>query len=216
MPTTANFKNLIQYTSLVAATTAKNIAEAAKVPFLGSTVALSLSILKCIETTGLNKDKYVEIMEQIHEILCSIVQLHSSSEMKGVLPTALLCDIAKFTETLEKLFTILNGQQKGTLGKIKGIFKQPEAAERLQTCKQELGRIVELFKVLGLQNLWKAEFRDSPGVLQSTPRYIVTNPNYIEAFQVHSGEKKIEAEHTTIMKLASGLLTLSTASNSGF
>jgi hypothetical protein len=50
MPTTANFKNLIQYTSL-AATTAKNIAEAAKVPFLGSTAALSLSILRCIEVS---------------------------------------------------------------------------------------------------------------------------------------------------------------------
>ncbi|KAJ7245540.1 hypothetical protein C8J57DRAFT_1524259 [Mycena rebaudengoi] len=92
MPTTANFKNLIQYTSL-AATTAKNIAEAVKVPFLGLTAALSLSILKCIE-----------------------------------------------------LFTILNGQQKGTLGKIKGLFRQPEAAERLETYKEELSRMVELFK----------------------------------------------------------------------
>jgi hypothetical protein len=48
MPTTANGKNIIQYT-ILAATTANNIAETAKVPFLGSTVALTLSILKCIE-----------------------------------------------------------------------------------------------------------------------------------------------------------------------
>jgi hypothetical protein len=40
----------------------------------------------------------VEIMEQIHEILCIIVQLHSTSEIKGILPTAFLYDIAKFTE----------------------------------------------------------------------------------------------------------------------
>jgi hypothetical protein len=45
------------------------------------------------------------------------------------------------------LFTVLNGRQKGTLGKIKGLFKQPDTAEKLDTCKQELGRIVELFKV---------------------------------------------------------------------
>jgi hypothetical protein len=37
-------------------------------------------------------------MEQIHEILCIIVQLHSTSEIKGVLLTTLLYDIAKFTE----------------------------------------------------------------------------------------------------------------------
>jgi hypothetical protein len=45
-----------------------------------------------------NKEKYVEIVEHIHEILCIIVQLHSTSKIKGVLPTALLYDIAKFTE----------------------------------------------------------------------------------------------------------------------
>jgi hypothetical protein len=51
------------------------------------------------------------------------------------------------TRALKKLFTILNGHQKGALGKIKGLFRQPEAAERLEKCKQEFGRMVELFKV---------------------------------------------------------------------
>jgi predicted peroxiredoxin len=53
MPTmlaTANFKNLIQYIILVA-TTAQNIAETAKVPFLGSTAALCLSITKSVEVS---------------------------------------------------------------------------------------------------------------------------------------------------------------------
>ncbi|KAJ7265589.1 hypothetical protein C8J57DRAFT_1718250 [Mycena rebaudengoi] len=150
MPTTANLKNLIQYI-IVAATAAKNIAETAKVPFLGSTAALCLSITKSVETIRSNKEEYAEIMEQIHEILCIIAQLHSTSEIEGVLPTTLLYDIAKFTETLEKLFTVLNGQQKGTLGKIKGLFRQPEAVERLETCKQELSRMVQLFKAQALK-----------------------------------------------------------------
>jgi hypothetical protein len=114
MPTTANLKNLIQYI-IVAATAAKNIAETAKVPFLGSTAALCLSITKSVEvsqffwplapylakkkqTIRSNKEEYAEIMEQIHEILCIIAQLHSTSEIEGVLPTTLLYDIAKFTE----------------------------------------------------------------------------------------------------------------------
>ncbi|KAJ7270369.1 hypothetical protein C8J57DRAFT_1605319 [Mycena rebaudengoi] len=145
MPTPTNFKNVIQYT-ILAATTAKNIAETAKVPFLGSTATLCLSIIKGIEMTKSNKEEYCEIMEHIHKILCIIVQLHLTSEIKGVLPTALLYDIAKFTEALEKLFTILNGQQKGVLRKIKGLFRQPEVGERLEACKQELSRVVELFK----------------------------------------------------------------------
>jgi hypothetical protein len=50
MPTPTNIKNVIQYTLLAAATT-KNIAEADKVPLLGSTAALALSILNCIEVS---------------------------------------------------------------------------------------------------------------------------------------------------------------------
>jgi hypothetical protein len=45
------------------------------------------------------------------------------------------------------LYTVLNGQQKGTLGRIRGFFRQPEARERLEACKQELRRMAELFKV---------------------------------------------------------------------
>ncbi|KAJ7257449.1 hypothetical protein C8J57DRAFT_1721217 [Mycena rebaudengoi] len=161
---TAKFKNLIQYT-ILATTTAQTIAETAKVPFLGSTSALCLSITKGIETTKLNKEECAEIMEHIHEILCIIVQLHSTSEIKGVLPTAVLYDIAKFTEALERLFTIVNGQQKDTLGKIKGLFRQPEAAERLEKCKQELSRMVELFK---------AQVTDTDSDLTSSDRSSVT------------------------------------------
>ncbi|KAJ7264358.1 hypothetical protein C8J57DRAFT_1624960 [Mycena rebaudengoi] len=120
MATTAKFSNLIQYT-ILAATTTQTIAETANVPFLVSTSALCLSLTKCIE-------------------------LYTTSEIKGVLPTVVLYDIAKFTEALEKLFTVVNGQQKGTLGKIKGLLRQREVAERLEKCKQELGRMVELFK----------------------------------------------------------------------
>jgi hypothetical protein len=48
MPIIAQFKNLVQYTTL-AATSARNIADTTGVPFLSSTAALALSILKYIE-----------------------------------------------------------------------------------------------------------------------------------------------------------------------
>jgi hypothetical protein len=38
------------------------------------------------------------MVEQIHEILCAIIKLYSISEIAGVLPTAMLYDIAKFAE----------------------------------------------------------------------------------------------------------------------
>jgi hypothetical protein len=48
------------------------------------------------------------MVEQIHEILGIVVTLHSTSEIKGVLPTALMHDIAKFTEyvKLQSMFMV--------------------------------------------------------------------------------------------------------------
>jgi hypothetical protein len=104
------------------------------------------------------------MVEQIHEILGTLVKLHSASEIKGVLPTVLLHDIAKFTEyvkftmyllnppvlshhsrILEKVFTLLK-QQQG-MGKIKQLFGQRSNGERLEACRQELNHALEIFKV---------------------------------------------------------------------
>jgi hypothetical protein len=82
-----------------------------------------------------------------------------------VLPTALLYDVAKFTEyvtcyflpsrvedppqyflrTLEKIFTFVKGSQ--WMGKIKQMFKQPDNVSKIETCKQELRHTLEMFKV---------------------------------------------------------------------
>lgn len=43
------------------------------------------------------------MIEQIHEILCAIVQLYSKHETDRALPPALLYDIAKFTEYVDLL-----------------------------------------------------------------------------------------------------------------
>jgi hypothetical protein len=108
------FKDLIEYTTL-AATTAKEITQISSVPFLGSTSALALAIVKCVEVSPLehfhsvwkisfeqklhsNKDECFEMVAQIHGILCTILKICSVSETQGALPTALLYDIANFTE----------------------------------------------------------------------------------------------------------------------
>jgi phosphoribosylanthranilate isomerase len=114
MQPSTKFKNLIEYTT-IAATTAKEIANTTNTPFLGSTAALTLSIVKCVEVSPqeyihkwleknfeqrvhLNKDECFEMVAQIHEIICTIVKLYSVSETQGILPTVLLYDIANFTE----------------------------------------------------------------------------------------------------------------------
>ncbi|KAJ7278041.1 hypothetical protein C8J57DRAFT_1579875, partial [Mycena rebaudengoi] len=58
---------------------------------------------------------------------------------------ALLYDIAKFAETLQKIFTFLKAQQK--MGKIKQLLKQPDSSRKLETCKQELNEAIGMFRV---------------------------------------------------------------------
>ncbi|KAJ7279991.1 hypothetical protein C8J57DRAFT_1220518 [Mycena rebaudengoi] len=134
---------LIHYTT-IAATAVKDMAESAAIPFLGSTAALSLSVLKCVESVRTYRQDCVHMVEQIHEILCSILKLYSMCEPK-VLPTALLYDIGKFTETLQKVLTFLKAQQR--IGKIKGFFRQTDSAVRLEVCKQELNHTLDRLKV---------------------------------------------------------------------
>ncbi|KAJ7240915.1 P-loop containing nucleoside triphosphate hydrolase protein, partial [Mycena rebaudengoi] len=137
-------ENLIQYTT-VAASTVEEIAASFQIPFLSTAASLTLSILKCVEAVRSNRNEWMMTVEQIHEILCAITSLCSTSEIKGVLPTALLYDIAKFTETLQKIFTFLKAQQK--MGKIKKLFRQPDNAGKLEMCKQELNKAIGMFRV---------------------------------------------------------------------
>ncbi|KAJ7280848.1 hypothetical protein C8J57DRAFT_1711819 [Mycena rebaudengoi] len=137
-------ENIIQYTT-VAASTVEEIAGSFQIPFLSSAAALTLSILKCVEAVKSNRDEWMLMVEQIHEILCAITSLCSTSEIKGVLPTALLYDIAKFTEILQKVFTVLNMRQK--MGRIKQLFKQPDNAGKLEMCKEELHKAIGIFRV---------------------------------------------------------------------
>jgi uncharacterized protein YqgV (UPF0045/DUF77 family) len=113
--TAMHLDSVVKYTTL-AATTAQEIASIYSVPFLASAATLTSSILKCVEVSQavpkgirkstnscfqsmkVNQDERVEIVQQIHEILCTVVKLSTATEVNGVPPTALLYDIAQFTE----------------------------------------------------------------------------------------------------------------------
>ncbi|KAJ7090638.1 hypothetical protein C8R44DRAFT_750873 [Mycena epipterygia] len=96
-----HFDSLVQYTALAAAT-AREIADAAQIPFLLSSSTLSLAIVNAIQSVKSHKEDWIQLMEQIHEILCTIIGLYPDSETDGVLPPVLLYDIAKFTEPSNK------------------------------------------------------------------------------------------------------------------
>ncbi|KAJ7290426.1 hypothetical protein C8J57DRAFT_1611276 [Mycena rebaudengoi] len=139
-----HFDDLVRYTTL-AATTAEEIGGTFEVPFLSTAATLVLSIMKCLESIRTHKDEWGKMMEQIHEILCTILKLVAPSDTKTGLPIALLHDIAKFAEALQKVLTFLNGQQRAP--KMRQLFRQPQDAARLKMCKQEIQDVQEKFKI---------------------------------------------------------------------
>jgi hypothetical protein len=51
-----------------------------------------------LQSTSSRKEDYLQLGDEIHEILCTVISLYSTSEKDGELPPGLLYDIAKFTE----------------------------------------------------------------------------------------------------------------------
>ncbi|KAJ7209912.1 hypothetical protein C8J57DRAFT_1608333, partial [Mycena rebaudengoi] len=143
MPTAARISNLVQYITH-AATAAQVISNACQVPFFAAIGTLSLEIAKYIGSVSSRKEVWLEILDQIHEILCTAVHLYSLSETERIAPPALLYDLSKLTEILEKIYTFLKVQQG--MGKLRQLWKQSDTSAKLETCKTDLEQSLNTFR----------------------------------------------------------------------
>ncbi|KAJ7046162.1 hypothetical protein C8F04DRAFT_1248419 [Mycena alexandri] len=133
---------LLNYTAIVVSTI-EGIAQSHKVPLLSPTAALSLEVVKMIESVRSNKKLCLQIGESIHGALCTIVKLYVDCEIDGAVPPKLLHDIAGFHEILQKVFTCLKGQQD--MGRFKLLFKQVDNKTQLEQCAEALSDCVKMF-----------------------------------------------------------------------
>ncbi|KAJ7195327.1 P-loop containing nucleoside triphosphate hydrolase protein [Mycena pura] len=139
-------ENLVDYTRVVAST-AKDMAESARVPMLGISATLTLSIVTSMQAIRSNKEQYIQILEQVHEILCSVIFLLTTDQLQadGVLPPAVLYDIARFTEALQKLYVYMEAQHG--ISRLKQLLKQTDNASRLDACKTNFQDCLRAFQV---------------------------------------------------------------------
>ncbi|KAJ7776300.1 hypothetical protein B0H16DRAFT_1684195 [Mycena metata] len=135
---------IIQYASW-AASAVKDVSDTKGVPFMGTTAALCQAIFKLVQTVKSNMAESIALIEQIHAVLCAIMNLCVTSETDGVLPPAILYNIARFTETLQKIYTFLKAQQG--IGKIRRMLKHIDNSSQLVACKMELQGTLEAFGV---------------------------------------------------------------------
>ncbi|KAJ6627907.1 hypothetical protein B0H10DRAFT_316632 [Mycena sp. CBHHK59/15] len=91
-----------------------------------------------------NKEECICMVSQINDLLAAILRLCVKSET-GDLAPGTLQNIGKFTETLTKINSFVEGQQSGS--KIKRFFRQSENTAQLDACKAGLRQALDVFGI---------------------------------------------------------------------
>ncbi|KAJ7815133.1 hypothetical protein B0H13DRAFT_1924375 [Mycena leptocephala] len=113
--------------------------------FIHQISKITLSLISAVQKVKRNRDECIQLLENIHQVLYAIVDLHISSETTGSLAPSLIDDIGKFTETLRKMHRFVEAQQDGN--KIKYFFCQSEKNTLLKDCHRGLNRALDVFKI---------------------------------------------------------------------
>ncbi|KAJ7451914.1 hypothetical protein FB451DRAFT_1524463 [Mycena latifolia] len=126
------------------------LSDAFGTPFVPAISNTTLSLMTAVQLANVkkNKEDCIQLLENVYQLLCAIVNLHIKSETKGSLPPATLDHVGKFMETLHKIHTFVQAQQDGS--KIKSFFHQTETKALLSEGQVELQKALEVFKYSNL------------------------------------------------------------------
>ncbi|KAJ7471433.1 hypothetical protein B0H11DRAFT_2039968 [Mycena galericulata] len=137
-------ENVLQ-NATVAAGALRNMSESSQVPFLSSVSAISFAILSVVQSVKVNKDQCMLMIEQIHELLWSIVDVCVNLKTGDFLPPSTLNNIGHFARTLQKILSFVEDMVK--MGTLKRFFRQGENAQQLKECKEGLQHALHVFAV---------------------------------------------------------------------
>ncbi|KAJ7082790.1 hypothetical protein C8R44DRAFT_904772 [Mycena epipterygia] len=120
-------------------------------PFIPAIANTTLSLITLVQNVKKNKDECIQIMENVHQVLYAIVNLHIKSGTETSLPPATLSNLGMLTETLHKVHAFMEALQDGN--KIKHFFRQSEMKTLLIQCRTGLQQAVDVFKTEGGVNM---------------------------------------------------------------
>ncbi|KAJ7487149.1 hypothetical protein FB451DRAFT_1535652 [Mycena latifolia] len=119
------------------------LSDAFDTPFVPAISKTTLSLITAVQLANVkkNQEDCIQLLENVYQLLCAIVNLHTESETMGNLPPATLDHVGKFTETLHKIHTFVEVQQDRS--KIKSFFRQTEMKTLLSECRAGLQHALE-------------------------------------------------------------------------
>ncbi|KAJ7146595.1 hypothetical protein C8R44DRAFT_845687 [Mycena epipterygia] len=116
-------------------------------PFIPAISNTTLSLINLVQNAKKNKDDCIQLMENVHQVLYAIINLHIKFGTGSSLPPATLYNLGRLTETLHKIYGFMEAQQDGN--KIKHFFRQSEMKTLLHECHMGLQQAVDMFKMEG-------------------------------------------------------------------
>ncbi|KAJ7935862.1 hypothetical protein B0H13DRAFT_2462800 [Mycena leptocephala] len=97
------------------------------------------------QTVKQNKKDCADLMEKTHDLLNAIIVVYIKSDTGADLPPIVLKHIGEFIETLHKIHTFVEAQQKGS--KFNKFLRQGEARTLLTDCNVGLQNAIDFFQV---------------------------------------------------------------------
>nr|GAT46848.1 predicted protein [Mycena chlorophos] len=144
MATSTRTEKLLNYVGS-AVSVLNQLSSSSNVPYLKPIVAVVAFILDTLRNMKTHSEASGALLVQLHEILCALVELSTSNsgmDFDG-LPPSVVEALGNFSETLQKIATVLRAQQGQ--GRIRRLLKASETATLLGECKTSLAGILKTF-----------------------------------------------------------------------
>ncbi|KAJ7133123.1 hypothetical protein C8R44DRAFT_977428 [Mycena epipterygia] len=143
MPHVTSLENVLAHIRTVVSML-QEVAQATQSPLLLTVFRISSLVIETMQNVKGNKERWLRVLEKVHDLLCALVTLSSTREL-DTLPPSTMDAVGRFAENLQKIQSCMRSQKE--LGTIKRFFKQTEILEQLNSCEAELKTILDVFNV---------------------------------------------------------------------
>ncbi|KAF7373620.1 hypothetical protein MSAN_00572400 [Mycena sanguinolenta] len=136
--------SLIHHATLAAATL-NQLSEIHSIPHLTVVASLALLVVETVQSVKTKKDECAALVQQIHRVLCAIIDFVCTLNISPFLAPALFDSMATFSQTLHKIQTFIRAQQ--SMGILERFLRQQANTAQLEDCKLSLRRALDIFSI---------------------------------------------------------------------
>ncbi|KAJ6510989.1 hypothetical protein C8R45DRAFT_1068835 [Mycena sanguinolenta] len=119
--------------------------EAFAPPFIQPISNTIFSLINLVQNIKRNKKECTLLVENVYQVLYTMISLHIKSETAGSLPPAMIVHVGKFRETLHKIYIYIEAQQERN--KFKHLFRNNEMNNLLKDCHAGLDQALQTFEL---------------------------------------------------------------------